>query len=121
MVQFTGDYNSCLFSSFFLPFVVLPLGTSPFEIPKVLLAEIIIELLFLFVLFGKIPFSFTILPKHLLYTISGLFLISLFDLLFFQSPTVFFGNVYRLQGVFLLWHLLFFTIMVSQFIFFYIT
>lgn len=98
-----------VFLHLFLPFVIFPLGASPFEIPKVVLAEILIELLFLIFLFqGKITLnkSFWLLVAVVLLTLPSLF--------FTGSPTLFFGNNFRLQGLFLLWNLALFAYLSSH-------
>lgn len=101
------------FLLFLLPFVIIPVGISPFETPKVLLAELVIEtLLFMMLLKAQIPkthvrlsfFQFLIL---MLLILAGL------HLSFFPSFQTVFGNAYRLQGVFLFMHLLIF-IYISQ-------
>lgn len=91
------------FLLFILPIIVLPFGISWFETPKVITAEIVIEILFIyFLLKGQIKLSgFNI-------AFVALFSLSLLGLLDHQN---FFGNVFRLQGVFLFWHLLIFSIL----------
>lgn len=93
------------FLIFFLPLIVLPIGTSIFETPKVILAEILIEiLLFLTLIKAKISLKSLWHPLGLA---SGLLIIlTLIHLLFFKTDTTIFGNAFRLQGVFLLWHLM---------------
>lgn len=98
------------FLLFFLPLLVLPLTNSPFEAPKVILAEILIEiLLFISLITRGVPKSDQPRKTHLFLVIS-LFLLSLISLISLRTPTTFFGNPFRLQGVFLLWHLLIFSI-----------
>lgn len=97
------------FLLFLLPFVVIPVGVSPFETPKVLLAELAIEALLLLALFkAKIPrhhvkLSFFPFILLMLLILAGL------HLDFFPSFQTVFGNAYRLQGTFLFMHLLIFT------------
>lgn len=87
-------------------FLVLPFGTSWYEIPKVavfLLTSTVLSLLF----FWKQPNWKTIhlskLTASIYIGIAGITLISLF---LQTTPTTFFGNIFRLQGVLLLWMLL---------------
>lgn len=96
---------------FFLPFVVLPFGSSQFEVPKVIVAQILIEVLVVFRVFRQD------MPKiSRLSTVSYLvlFAISFVDLIFFQTQYSFFGNTFRLQGIFLLWHLMLFSIFADK-------
>lgn len=98
---------------FILPLLVLPFGISPFETPKVFLAEVFIEIIVVFNIFkGKFALKKLLKLEYLPFLI--LFLLSLLDLLFLNSPTTLFGNVYRLQGVFLIWHLLLLALISSQ-------
>lgn len=84
-----------------LPFLVLPFGSSFFETPKVIVGEVLIELLLILSL-TKIK-----LKTNLKIIILGLALLSLISFVVFKFPENFFwGNSYRLQGMFLFWHLL---------------
>lgn len=96
---------------FFLPLLVLPFGTSYFETPKVIASELLIELLFLLTLFRpKLHFKFS-LP---IFAVGLLLFLTVIDLIFLKSGTTLFGNAFRLQGVFLLWHLLAFAFISSR-------
>lgn len=94
---------------FVLPLIVIPFGISPFEAPKVILFEIFTGLL---IFIQIIHFKKIHLKKYLnpqLVFILILFILSLDDLLLFPNKGAFFGNPYRLQGIFLLWNLLIFS------------
>src|SRR6266480_4935584 len=97
------------FLLFILPFLIAPFGITEFENPKVVAGEAGIILLFLLLLFTN---KFTLhykAPQVLLYAvIVGLAII---DLLFFRTQLSFFGNVFRMQGIFLLWLLLLFSVL----------
>lgn len=99
------------FLLFILYLIVIPIGVSPFETPKVILAEIVIAgLLFLKIThFKKVDFKHLFTPQLVL--IGILFILSLDQLLLFHPKGGFFGNVFRLQGVFLLWHLMVFSLL----------
>lgn len=99
------------FLLFFLPSVVIPVGISPFETPKVILAQILIEVLLFskIIQFKKPHFKNLITPQVIF--IGILFILSLDTQLLFQPEGAFFGNVFRLQGQFLFWHLLLFSIL----------
>jgi len=100
------------FLLFFLPLVVIPIGISPFETPKVVLAEITISIL-LFIKFFKLrkkDFKHFLTYPQLLF-IGILFILSLDTQLLFKPAGAFFGNVFRLQGQFLFWYLLLFAIL----------
>ncbi len=105
-----------IFLLFILPFLVWPFGglVSPFETPKVIAAEVAIEILIL-LFFLKINIS-SFLKNHKLqiYLVLGLIFLSLIHLIISPSPTSFFGNEFRLQGVFLLWHFLVFSLVSSN-------
>ena len=102
------------FLLFVLPLIVLPFGVSYFETPKIILAEILIEILFIFFIFGKIDLKKNI-NKVPYYLLVGIFLLTLLDLVLFRTSISLFGNVFRLQGIFVLWHLLIFSFISSQF------
>lgn len=74
-----------------------------FETPKVIVGEILIEVLVLLT-FLKSRFQLRINPFT--GAVALLFLLTLIDLIFLRTNTTLFGNLFRLQGVFLLWHLL---------------
>ena len=95
------------FLLFGLPFIVLPFGASPFEIPKVFLAEITIILLTLIWIFQK-NHTWKSFSLKEWWPFAVLILLGLTHLIFLNTPTTFFGNTFRLQGVFLLWNLLIF-------------
>lgn len=97
-----------IFLLFGLPFLVLPLGPSNFETPKVIAGEIAIELLVAYTLIKQTTFP-RLRPLFLI-GLGVIFLLSIFDLIFLRTTTTFFGNPFRLQGVFLLWHLLLFSL-----------
>lgn len=99
---------------FFLPLLVVPFS-SPFEAPKVILAEILIEVLtFSFFIRTSREVIIKIAKSPKVRLIFGLVILSLIHLIFFRSPITFFGNPFRLQGVFLLWHLLIFSVISSS-------
>lgn len=74
-----------------------------FETPKVIVGEILIEVL-LVLIFLRGRFKLVLNPFS--GAIGLLFLLTVIDLIFLKTNTTFFGNLFRLQGVFLLWHLL---------------
>lgn len=100
------------FLLFFLAFVVFPIGVSPFETPKILISQVLIEVLFLIFFFTKgLPFqNFT---RVGLVIFALIFVFTIIQLALQGSPTSFFGNVFRLQGVYMLWHFMLFAILSS--------
>lgn len=100
-----------VFLLFFLHLVVIPFGISPFEAPKVIIAEAIIDILLLFkiIRFNKEYYKTLISPQAIF--IGILLILSLDQRFLFNSQGSFFGNPYRLQGIFLLWHLLIFSVL----------
>jgi len=103
-----------VFLLFFLPFVALPFGISPFESPKVILAEILIEILLLLHFFKKNFLSRIKLQKYQLILSGIIIVLTLLHLILFPSPTSFFGNPFRLQGIFILWYLLAFSVVAAN-------
>lgn len=94
---------------FVICLIVIPIGISPFEAPKVILSEIAIEILLLF----QITRFKKIVSKHLnIYSLLVIILLilSIDQILLFHPVGAFFGNVFRMQGTFLFWHLLIFSI-----------
>ncbi len=99
------------FLLFILPFVINPFGGAFYESPKVIMAEVVVEMLMVyFLLRHKIN-----IKKAFLYSTGLIFLISLAGLIFHPSSIALFGNQFRLQGTFLVWHLLIFALISSQF------
>lgn len=83
-----------------------------FETPKVILGEILIEILVVLALFkNKLNLGF--FKSHPGLAIGLLFSLTIIDIAFLKTNTTFFGNPFRLEGVFLLWHLLAFMIISS--------
>lgn len=104
---------TCFFLLFFLPLVFLPFGASPFEIPKVFIAEVGIEIaVFFYILRNGLSLD-GFDKKHLFLTLM-LFILSLVHLIFYKTQVSFFGNIFRLQGIFLLWHLLLFSLLSAK-------
>lgn len=101
-----------IFILFFLPLIIIPLGYSFFEVPKVLIAELAIEMLLLVTLFKR-NFSFQQYNRVFIMLLFCIQLLAIVHLIFFPSTTNLFGNVFRLQGVFMLSHLLIFSLLSS--------
>lgn len=74
-----------------------------FETPKVIVGEILIEVL---VVLAFLRGNFKFILDSFSGAIGLLFLLNFIDLIFLRTNTTLFGNPFRLQGVFLLWHLL---------------
>lgn len=97
------------FLLFLLPFIIAPFGVTQFENPKVIFAEVGVIILFLLVLCeNKISFHKQTTQLSLY---SAIVLLTFIDLFFFKTNLSFFGNAFRLQGVFLLWLLLLFSLL----------
>lgn len=105
-LQFRTSYL-ITFLLFGLSLVVLPFGRSFFEIPKVVVAELAIQVLFLSLLFrhpGQLYAHIKSSKTRFLLVLLGLILISQF---IHPLKLTLFGNVFRLQGAFLWVHLIF--------------
>lgn len=99
------------FLLFILPFVIAPFGVTQFEDPKVIFAEGGVLLLLLARLFTKGQTNSV--SKIVLWIFSIVFLLTIVDILFLKTEISIFGNVFRLQGIFLLWLLLLFSYLSS--------
>lgn len=95
---------------FLLPFIVFPFGVSYFETPKIFVAQCLIQLLLLTQILRK-DFRINDLDKRLLLLCGGFFVLSIVNYFLYPSSVAFFGNVFRLQGIYLFWHFLIFTIL----------
>lgn len=85
---------------FALPFVVLPFGLSPYEVPKVFVAEaLIISLAFFSVWDGSAVRIFR--KNALTYGLLGIAALALLQSIIFPGNLVWFGNAARFQGSFL--------------------
>ncbi len=103
-------YSILLFG---LPLLVIPFIQFPYELPKVIAFEFILYVIAL--LIGK-KYGFGIFQKankFLLILVGSITILSIFWLVLLHSSTVLFGNVFRMQGIFLLWHLLGFSIVTA--------
>jgi O-antigen ligase len=96
-------YSLLLFA---LPLLIVPFIKFPYELPKVIAFELIFYLIVFFIGQSNSIKSIFSANKLLLLVSFGIVGISLFGLLRMPTQVAFFGNVFRLQGVFLLWHLL---------------
>lgn len=101
------------FLLFFLPCLTLPFGVN-FETSKVFMAEIAIGLLVLIHINQSKQFDLKRYSKPYIFILSVIVLVSLTHILLNPSLDYFFGNIFRLQGVFLLWLLLVFSLISSQ-------
>ncbi len=95
---------------FLLPFIVLPFGSSYYETPKIISAEIAIFFLGLISLQSSSKIDLSRLKQMPYAIICVIIALSLLHLLLFRSDINFFGNVFRLQGTFQLWLLLIFAL-----------
>lgn len=93
------------FLLFILPLIFIPNLSFGFEPPKVLLAEILIEVLFILILIKEGWRFFRESAKFQILIIGLLFLLSLVTFLKNPDPNLY-GNVFRLQGPWLFWHLI---------------
>jgi hypothetical protein len=98
---------------FLTPLIVIPRLSLQFEPPKVLISEVLIELIVIYVIAtGK--FSLKRVSRPLVGIVGGLFLLSLFHLLTSPTQQNLFGNVFRLQGTVLFWHFLALTLVTQN-------
>jgi len=102
------------FLLFILPFIFLPSQNFQFEIPKVILGELAIGILAT-IFFLKNKVVKIRLNQHLLVLDGLIIAITLIDLVFLSSSISFFGNQFRMQGIFLLWMLVLLSFISSLF------
>ncbi len=102
---------SCLI--FLTPFIINPFSDFFFEPPKVIFAEILIETLLL-ITFLKKTSLLKSLNKSQLILSAVLFTLTIFNIFFLKSNQIFFGNQFRLQGIFLLWNLIALSLLSSR-------
>ena len=101
------------FLLFGVPLIFLPLEFPIFELPKVIVSQVLIEFLLLIYIFRQNQLS-NPRSQVFLKVILFIFVVSLVHLVLFNTPITFFGNQFRLQGVFLLWNLLAFSFLSSS-------
>ncbi|MBI4059059.1 O-antigen ligase family protein [Candidatus Microgenomates bacterium] len=101
-----------LFLLFILPLIFVPFIPFGFETPKVVIAELLIETGIVITVLKK-DFSLRHFHPTQLKLILALIILAVFQSML--GPTDFLGNVFRHQGVFLLWHLLLWSLMATQF------
>jgi len=103
-----------IFLLFLLQFIYYPIGVSHFETPKIYTAEFCIFLLALLFLFTQKKINLVNFQKKSIICFSLLIVITFIDLVFFRTSISFFGNSFRLQGIFLLWMLLLFAFLTAN-------
>lgn len=103
------------FLLFYLPLVVFPFGRLTYEPPKVFIAEVLIILLFVVTILKRGFSDFRLRNKFLIVTLIGLLLLPLASLTSDSFQKVFFGNIFRLQGVLMLWLLILFSVIGGKF------
>lgn len=99
---------------FFLPLVIFPLGASPFEIPKVIVAELGIILLIVLTFLEEESAVWRPISQTQIFLTGTLSILTVIHLIFLHTSTTLMGNQFRLQGVYLLWLLLLFSILSSR-------
>lgn len=102
------------FLLFFLPLVIWPFGPSQFEIPKVILAMLLVDILAVSVILIRLKKgTFSIHPVLAVFAVL-IFLLTIYDIFFLRTSLTLFGNQFRGQGILLLWHLIIFSILSSS-------
>jgi len=98
---------------FIVPLIVVPGISLRFEPPKVLVAELLILAMAVFTLL-KGKFAFKTVNRTLIGILGCLFFLSLFHLILNPTQQNLFGNIFRLQGTILFWHLLVLTLVAQS-------
>ena len=99
---------------YILPLFLIPYGET-YEIGKVILAQLSIEVLFFWAVLKKNLINLpNIRPLFILITI--IFCLTLIQIIFFPTATSIFGNSHRSLGAYLLWHLLALSIISASFV-----
>jgi len=101
------------FLLYILPLVLIPYGET-YEIGKVLLAQLAIEIIVFTLILKK---QLTSLIKHprLMLLIALIYILSITALIFTPLQSNLFGNSHRSQGTYLLWHLLALSLVAASF------
>lgn len=102
------------FLLFFLPLVIFPFGASPFEIPKVIVAEFGIILLIVLTFLEEEAVVWRSISQTQILLSGTMLILTVIHLIFLRTSTTLMGNQFRLQGVYLLWLLLLFSILTSR-------
>ncbi len=102
------------FILFVLPLVVLPQLYLMFEPPKAVIGQILIQIMLIYSLIKFSPKFFKTINPLLLFLSLILISLSLLQLFIYQDQSLLYGNPFRLQGMVLLWHLLFFAYFSSR-------
>lgn len=91
---------------FLIPLIYIPVILFPFELPKVIASEAVIFVMFFVWILSTSVKQEVRKNATVFFVVVPLFVLSLVG--FFMQPNLlsFFGNPYRLQGVFLLWSML---------------
>ncbi len=101
------------FLLFFLSLIIFPFGPSQFEIPKVILAILLIDVLAVFIIVRRLRSrAFSIHPVLTIFA-ALIFLLTIYDVFFLRTSLTLFGNQFRGQGILLLWHLILLSIFSS--------
>lgn len=104
------------FLLFITPFILFPFNFTLSEASKVIFSEIVIMILVLNQFFTKSKSRNENSDRNQLFLTISIFFLTLYHLIFFSTSTSFFGNQFRLQGIFLLWHLLIFSFLSSKYL-----
>lgn len=102
------------FLLFFLPLLVFPFGVSPFESPKIIIALLGIEFLAVAVFYYKLQPKISTLSATIPIIYVAILLLTAVHLILYGFTDAFFGNIYRLNGIFLLGHLMVFALITSR-------
>jgi O-antigen ligase len=102
-----------LFLLFFLPFIVGTFGISFYESPKIIASQLAIDALIVYALLNLKNVK-KYKPSIFDMCLFGIFLLTFIQILLNPNPLSFYGNEFRKQGIFLLWHLLAFAFIVSK-------
>lgn len=98
---------------FLTPLLVIPIGISAFETPKIIMVELGITVMFIVKILSGSLLIKSINKKYVICLLS-LFVLTLIDLLFLRTEISFLGNPFRSQGILMLWFMLIFSLLSSR-------
>lgn len=102
-----------IFLLLILPFFAVPAGSSPFELPKVIIFSIASGIIMiLFILKRDKQVSIRDLSGYIPHFIIAT--VTFYHLIFIRTDISIWGNSYRLQGIFLLWNLIIFSVLSAK-------
>lgn len=94
---------------FILPLIVFQFGISPYETPKIFVAQLIVFIFAIYSILTQKDFFAFPKDKVIFYALVGVCILLLIQIVVFRESSVVFGDVYRFQGLFFMFTMLIFS------------